>query len=114
MLGAILGVAEAYLAAAAILDEDVGLLTTDEEVPEMDPVCNEQGTLVATVKKGEVVLVDTATKRARALTKGAGPTRSFGLAEFIAAEEMDRDVGMWWSPNGKRLIVFEVDESPVR
>ncbi|MCC7074161.1 MAG: S9 family peptidase [Deltaproteobacteria bacterium] len=102
-----------YLARLSATKPEVVRLTTDEEVPEMDPVCNEQGTLVATVKKGEVVLVDTATKKARALTKGAGPTRSFGLAEFIAAEEMDRDVGMWWSPNGKRLIVFEVDESPV-
>ncbi len=102
-----------YLARLTGAKPEVVRLTTDEAVPEMDPVCNEQGTLVATVKKGEVVLVDIATRKARALTKGANATRTFGLAEFIAAEEMDRTVGMWWSPDGKRLLVFEVDESTV-
>lgn len=102
-----------YLARLVGEKPEVVRLTTDEDIPEMDPVCNQQGTLVATVKKGEVVLLDTRSKKARALTKGASATRSFGLAEFIAAEEMGRSEGMWWSPDGKKLIVFEVDESPV-
>lgn len=102
-----------YLARLTATKPEVVRLTTDEDVPEMDPVCNDQGTLVATVKQGNVVLIDVVSKGARALTKGASATRTFGLAEFIAAEEMDRDVGLWWSPDGKRLIAFEVDERPV-
>jgi dipeptidyl-peptidase-4 len=35
------------------------------------------------------------------------------LAEFIAAEEMGRQRGYWWSPNGTQIAVCRVDESPV-
>lgn len=38
----------------------------------------------------------------------------WGRAEFIAAEEMGRMRGMWWSPCSTRLAVTRVDESPVR
>ena len=40
-------------------------------------------------------------------------TVSWGLADFIAAEEMDRQRGHWWSPNGTQIAVCRVDESPV-
>ncbi|WP_156725895.1 S9 family peptidase [Streptomyces apocyni] len=39
---------------------------------------------------------------------------SYGLAEFIAAEEMGRSRGFWWSPESDRLLVARVDDSPVR
>jgi dipeptidyl-peptidase-4 len=38
---------------------------------------------------------------------------TFGLAEFIAAEEMDRHRGYWWAPDGSALLVARVDETPV-
>jgi dipeptidyl-peptidase-4 len=38
---------------------------------------------------------------------------TFGLAEFIAAEEMGRTRGYWWSPDGSALLVARVDETPV-
>ncbi len=38
---------------------------------------------------------------------------TFGLAEFIAAEEMNRLRGYWWSPDGSALLVARVDETPV-
>lgn len=41
------------------------------------------------------------------------PGVSWGRAEFIAAEEMGRTRGMWWSPDGARLAVARVDESMV-
>ncbi len=41
------------------------------------------------------------------------PGVSFGLPEFIAAEEMDRHRGYWWSPDGSALLVARVDETPV-
>lgn len=37
----------------------------------------------------------------------------WGLAEFIAAEEMDRHRGYWWSPDGTRLAAAHVDERDV-
>ncbi len=47
----------------------------------------------------------------------AGPDRdanvTFGLPEFVAAEEMGRLRGYWWAPDGSALLVARVDESPV-
>ncbi len=45
------------------------------------------------------------------LAEAAGVT--FGLAEFIAAEEMGRTRGYWWSPDGSALLAARVDETPV-
>ncbi len=41
------------------------------------------------------------------------PGLSYGLAEFIAAEEMGRMRGYWWAPDGASLLVARVDETPV-
>jgi dipeptidyl-peptidase 4 len=38
---------------------------------------------------------------------------TFGLPEFIAAEEMGRHRGYWWAPDGSALLVARVDEAPV-
>jgi dipeptidyl-peptidase-4 len=49
----------------------------------------------------------------------AGPDESdpeevcWGLAEFIAAEELDRSRGFWWAPDGRSLLVERYDETPV-
>lgn len=40
-------------------------------------------------------------------------TVSWGLAEFVAAEEMGRGRGFWWAPDGTSLLVARVDESDV-
>jgi dipeptidyl-peptidase 4 len=42
------------------------------------------------------------------------PEVSWGLAEFIAAEEMGRNRGHWWSPEGERLAVARVDTRGVQ
>jgi dipeptidyl-peptidase-4 len=38
---------------------------------------------------------------------------SFGLPDFLAAEEFNRHRGFWWSPDGNQLLVQEVDTSNV-
>jgi dipeptidyl-peptidase-4 len=51
-----------------------------------------------------------------AVTRLAGEEHadvSWGVAEFVAAEEMHRDRGYWWSPDGDALLVARVDESAV-
>jgi dipeptidyl-peptidase 4 len=40
-------------------------------------------------------------------------TVSWGRAEFVAAEEMSRFHGFWWSPSGDALLAARVDEAPV-
>ncbi len=50
----------------------------------------------------------------RAVADPAGaPGVTFGLAEFIAAEEMNRVRGYWWAPDGSALLVARVDDTPV-
>jgi dipeptidyl-peptidase-4 len=50
----------------------------------------------------------------------AGPTLfdepdtvGWGSAEFVAAEEMSRYRGFWWSPDSRHVAVCRVDEAPV-
>jgi dipeptidyl-peptidase 4 len=49
----------------------------------------------------------------RELASPEAPDTYWGLAEFVAAEEMDRYRGHWWSPDGSRLAVTHVDERDV-
>ncbi|MFT4867262.1 MAG: dipeptidyl-peptidase-4, partial [Ilumatobacter sp.] len=48
---------------------------------------------------------------------GGDPTEadtvSWGSADFIAAEEMHRFRGYWWSPDGSTIAACRVDTSPV-
>lgn len=50
----------------------------------------------------------------RVLAADDEPDVNWGLAEFAAAEEMDRFRGHWWSPDGTKLAAARVDERPVR
>ncbi|MQA79033.1 MAG: prolyl oligopeptidase family serine peptidase [Streptosporangiales bacterium] len=43
-----------------------------------------------------------------------GDDVGYGLAEFVAAEEMSRTRGFWWAPDGERVLVARVDNAPVR
>jgi dipeptidyl-peptidase 4 len=43
----------------------------------------------------------------------AEPGVSWGIAEFVAAEEMNRQRGYWWSPDGESMLAARVDESAV-
>ena len=44
---------------------------------------------------------------------GAAAGVTFGLPEFIAAEEMGRQRGYWWAPDGSALLVARSDQTPV-
>ena len=46
-------------------------------------------------------------------TAGDDPDVSWGSAEFVAAEEMGRGRGYWWSPTGQRVAACRVDTSGV-
>ncbi len=51
--------------------------------------------------------------RALAGADSGADTVSWGRADFIAAEEMGRFRGYWWSPDGTTLAVCRVDDAPV-
>jgi dipeptidyl-peptidase-4 len=80
-----------------------------------DPRPDPTGQRVAYVCDGtvRVVTLDTG---ADALLIGPQdePGVMFGLAEFVAAEEMGRTRGYWWAPGGTAVLVARVDETPVQ
>lgn len=86
--------------------------------PVIDPRPSPDGRLVAYVSQGALRVVDAEGGNDRALARrepGSEPESvSYGSAEFIAAEEMDRSRGFWWSPESDRLLVARVDDAPVR
>jgi dipeptidyl-peptidase-4 len=51
--------------------------------------------------------------RARRISPASGENLSWGLADFIASEEMRRHDGYWWAPDGESIVLVGVDNSPV-
>ena len=49
----------------------------------------------------------------RLLCPAESPEESWGLADFIGAEELDRSRGFWWASDGSGLLVERVDNAPV-
>jgi dipeptidyl-peptidase 4 len=83
--------------------------------PAADPRPDPTGRFVAYVSGGALRVHDTATAEDRALADPDGADGiSFGLAEFIAAEEMGRTRGYWWAPDGSAILTARVDETPVQ
>jgi dipeptidyl-peptidase-4 len=78
-----------------------------------DPRPDPSGQLVAFCAGGSLYGVATSGEAEPfAIAEGEGEV-TWGLAEFIAAEEMGRTNGFWWGPDGRSLLVARVDTSPV-
>ena len=83
--------------------------------PAADPRPDPAGQHLAYLHGGALRVTDLATGGDHAIAEPGGtPDISFGIAEFIAAEEMGRMRGYWWAPDGSALLVARVDESPVQ
>jgi dipeptidyl-peptidase 4 len=82
--------------------------------PAADPRPAPDGASIAYVGNGALRLAVLATGEDRVLADPAGEEGvTFGLADFIAAEELGRTRGYWWAPDGSALLVARVDENPV-
>ena len=89
-----------------------------ESLPTMpgafDPRPSPDGQRVAYVSGSSLRVVDAAADGLDLLViDEPGDTVSWGSAEFIAAEEMGRSRGFWWSPDSQRLLVARVDTAEV-
>ena len=86
--------------------------------PVIDPRPSPDGRHIAYVAQGALRVTGAEGEGDRALADpepSAGPAQvTYGLAEFIAAEEMGRSRGFWWSPESDALLVARVDDTPVQ
>ncbi|WP_435613027.1 prolyl oligopeptidase family serine peptidase [Streptomyces sp. bgisy159] len=82
--------------------------------PVIDPRPSPDGGCVAYVAGGALRVVGADGEGDRVLAAPDSESVSYGIAEFIAAEEMGRSRGFWWSPASDRLLVARVDDTPVR
>jgi dipeptidyl-peptidase-4 len=85
----------------------------DTPGPVDDPRLDPSGSRIAYVIDGalHVMAIDGVD---RVLAADDEPDVYWGLPEFVAAEEMHRFRGHWWSPDGTRIAATRVDDRPVR
>lgn len=86
---------------------------TESKEPAIDPQLCPDGSQIAFVRQGELVVIDVKTKRETALTQGAPEGVTRGLSDYIGQEELDEPSGLWWSPSGESIAYLEVDERGV-
>ena len=86
---------------------------TATDAAETDARFSPLGRYVSFVREQNLFVIDLRSGREQAITRDGGALLSFGMAEFIAQEEMDRDTGYWWSPDDTQLAFTRVDESTV-
>jgi len=90
--------------------------------PALDPRPDPDGRRVAYVSGGALRVADlpaaaedgTGPGADRVLAAPESSQVTYGLPEFVAAEEMGRLRGYWWAPDGSALLTARVDESPVQ
>jgi len=90
-----------------------GARELDVPTPVFDPRPDPSGRHVAFVHERALHVVRLSDGELRRLAGEDATTVSWGTAEFVAAEEMERGRGYWWAPDGGALLVTRVDETPV-
>jgi dipeptidyl-peptidase-4 len=81
--------------------------------PVFDPRIDPTGGRVAYVADRALHVIDLEGEDRVLAADDDDPDVSWGLAEFVAAEEMGRAEGFWWSPDGSRIAAARVDEGQV-
>lgn len=97
----------------ALKTREVRALTRAEDGFATDPKFSPKGRYVSFVRGQNLFALRLADSRLLQLTTEGGGTRSFGMAEFVAQEEMDRLTGYWWAPDEHAIALFHFDEAAV-
>ncbi len=75
----------------------------------IDPRFSPDASKVAYAIDGDLYVIDVASGDEKRLTQRRSETESHGVPEFVAQEEMDRDHGYWWSPDGEHIAYQRTD-----
>jgi dipeptidyl-peptidase-4 len=84
-----------------------------EPAPAIDPQLSPDGKLVGYVRGRDLYVMELKTRRERRLTHSSDPLIAYGLAEFVAQEELHRFSGFFFSPDSQQIAYAEVDNRPV-
>jgi dipeptidyl-peptidase-4 len=95
------------------IDLPAGAQTPVEGAGWIAPRLSPDGGAVAAVRDNDVHVVDLASGHDTRLTTGGSDTLTHGLADFAAAEELDRQDGIWWAPDGQSLVYEEANTAGV-
>ena len=95
------------------VDLDSGTVTVPDLAPgAFDVRLSPDGRRISYVRDGSLFVADLEGHE-RLLASDTSPDVTWGLAEFIAAEEMGRHRGYWWSPDSSTIAACRVDVSAV-
>ena len=86
---------------------------TDTPEGELNPTLSPGGGYLSFVRDGRLMVQPMDASTANAITPEEPADVEWGVAEFVAQEEMDRDTGQWWAPGDGRIAVARVDNRPV-
>lgn len=92
----------------------VPVYTTPEGVRQTDLHMSPSAQRLSLVRAGDLYLVDLAQGTEQRITLDGSDTVINGSADFIAAEEMHRFTGHWWSPDESCVAFQRTDSSPVQ
>lgn len=82
--------------------------------PVIDPQFDAEGNSIAYVARRALRVIDADGNNDRVLAEPEADGVTYGLAEYVAGEELGRYHGAWWSPDGDRLLVERADDSGLR
>lgn len=94
------------------LDGSVRRLTATPE-PELDAQISTTGRYASFVRGQNFHVLDLNTGADRQLSADGGGTVTWGSAEFVAQEEMDRFKGHWWASGDAHVAVERFDDAHV-
>ena len=88
---------------------------TNTDAFEYDAKISPAGKYVSFIRDGALYAIEIATGTEQRISPAAEPEKAirYGVAEFVAQEEMHRFTGYWWSPDDSHIAYTKVDESGV-
>ena len=82
--------------------------------PVIDPRLSPDAQHVAFVARGGFHVANLASGAVTTLAQAESETVTYGIANFVAAEELDRHRGYWWSPDSTHVLVERADSADVQ
>ena len=95
------------------IDGGAGTDASDYDVIDLRGALSPGGGYLSFVRDGRLMVQPIDVSTANAITPEEPADVEWGVAEFVAQEEMDRDTGQWWAPGDGRIAVARVDNRPV-